>query len=189
MVIEMEKTTCPVCDKGKLQQNVGNYDVSYKDRKGFEGVLRLPNITRLRCDECGEEILDNIASSAIEDARRHASGLLSASEIRDLRVQLRKTQTEMADFLGVGEKTYCRWESGSYVQSVAFDNYLRLVRDVPACVVRLNDFQVAGIERQSEDIRLSAHEFTYLPDPSGLFDQEANFVRQLVTGQLHACRA
>jgi len=190
MVIEMEKTTCPVCDKGKLLPIVGEYEVSYKDRKGVEGVLRLPNIARLRCDACEEEILDDVASSAIEDARRKASGLLTASEIRALRLQHRKTQTQMADFLGIGQKTYCRWESGLYVQSVAFDNYLRLVRDVPDCAARLHDFQVVGIERlRTEFIELSTHEFSFLQNPSSLYDQEANFVEQLVNGQLHTCHA
>jgi putative zinc finger/helix-turn-helix YgiT family protein len=83
----------------------------------------------MECEKCGEAILDDRAMSIIEGARREALGLLSPEEIRAFRTKLQKTQGAMSEILGIGEKTYTRWESGSFIQSEAFDRYLRLLMD------------------------------------------------------------
>src|SRR6202011_1420014 len=108
-----------------------------------------PDVQRLRCDSCNEEIRDDIATRQVENARRAAMGLLMPAEIRDLRSRFGKTQVQMSRLLGVGEKTYCRWESGAFVQSVAFDNYMRLIRDVPEASVTLMRLEQYGVVENS----------------------------------------
>jgi len=52
---------------------------------------------------------------------------LTPGEIRRFRELLGKTQEEMSELLGIGKKTYTRWESGAYPQTESSDRYLRLV--------------------------------------------------------------
>ena len=50
-------------------------------------------------------------------------------------------QAEISRLLGIGEKTYCRWETGAYVQSLAFDRYLRLLIAEPRNVHLLKQME------------------------------------------------
>src|SRR5438876_7359455 len=133
----MTKTICPICGDGRLIDRGGPLETKYVDRKGVERSLTVPSVRRLQCDSCDEEIFDDAATRQIENVRRTAMGLLTASEIRELRSRFGKTQVQMSKLLGVGEKTYCRWESGSFIQSVASDNYLRIIREIPEASLML----------------------------------------------------
>jgi putative zinc finger/helix-turn-helix YgiT family protein len=183
----MDKKMCPICSKGRLLDKDGPFETSYVDRKGEERSLILPNIQRRRCENCNEEILDDTATREIEAARRSAMGLLSATEIRDLRLRLGKSQLQMSRLLGIGEKTYCRWESGSFIQSVAFDNYLRVIRHVPEAALMLNDIEQYGVRAILYPNKEEASEFIFLTDVENLSESAENFTEQLITGNLHAC--
>lgn len=122
-----KKTICPECAGGPLVEKHGDYETVYLDREERSHRLVVPNLTWLECGSCGEIVLDDAAMTTVEGARRQALGLLSPQEIRDLRTRLGRTQAGMSELLGIGEKTYCRWESGSYMQSEASDRYLRLL--------------------------------------------------------------
>ncbi len=140
------KTICPECRKGSLVEKHGDYESVYMDREQRSHPLVVPGISWLQCDSCGEVVLDDAAMTAIEAARRQALGLLTPEEIRELRARLRRTQTGMSELLGIGEKTYCRWESGAYMQSEASDRYLRLLIAEPRNVELLEDIARAKAE-------------------------------------------
>src|SRR5437016_2580941 len=117
---------CPICSTGHLRNEVSDFQFQVDWRGTARNVVVLA-LKRFKCDSCGEEFLDAEASRLITNAQRKALGLLSPDEIRGLRNALGKTQAEMSLLLGVGEKTFSRWESGSHFQSDAFDRYLRLL--------------------------------------------------------------
>jgi len=179
----MNLKTCPVCGKETLIDRAGSFETPYVDRSGVERVLTVPNVHRLHCESCNEEIFDDAATRQIEDARRNAMGLLSAEQIREIRSQLGKTQKEMSRLLGVGEKTYCRWESGSFLQSQSFDNYLRLIRDVPEACLRLAEIEQYGVNTGPAP-ELVEPEFPFLPNVQELGEQASLFTDQLVYGTL-----
>jgi putative zinc finger/helix-turn-helix YgiT family protein len=175
---------CPICANGLLVNRNDAFEVKFVDRKGVENVLILPSLQRERCDSCGEEILDDAATNAVEKARLEAIGLMTPADIRELRSRFGKTQLQMSDLLGVGAKTYCRWESGASTQTVAFDNYLRVIRDVPeACqlLARLEQYGVAESSAKGEE----NEEFTFLKDVGDLLGPAAEFTNQLLAGTLH----
>lgn len=180
----MSLKTCPVCGKESLSGHVGDFETPYTDRRGVDRVLKVPNIRRLHCASCNEEIFDDAMTKQIEDARRNAMGLLSAAQIREIRMQLGKTQKEMSRFLGVGEKTYCRWESGSFLQSQSFDNYLRLVRDIPEACQMLVEIEQYGVNAAHAPELASEAEFEFLSNAGELSEQAARFTEQLVYGTL-----
>jgi len=181
----MAKEICPICGARQLVERSGSFETKYLDRRGVECTLTMPSVRRLYCDSCNEEILDDAASRQIENARRTAMGLLSAAEIRDLRSRFGKTQVQMSRLLGVGEKTYCRWESGSFIQSVAFDNYMRLIRDVPDAGLTLTRLEQYGVFEASHIDSEEVQEFAFLTDIVSLSEPATKFTQQLVAGTLH----
>ena len=181
----MTNEICPICSRGQLFDVVDRFEAKYVDRRGGEHSLSVPDVQRLRCDSCNEEILDDIATRQVENARRAAMGLLMPAEIRDLRSRFGKTQVQMSRLLGVGEKTYCRWESGAFVQSVAFDNYMRLIRDVPEASVTLMRLEQYGVVENSNAFSEQGDEFKFLSDIRSLTGPATKFTQQLLTGTLH----
>lgn len=64
----------------------------------------------------------------VADAYRHKHGLLTSTAIRSLRLKMKMTQQEFADFLKVGVASIKRWELGQ-VQDRPYDELIRLKTD------------------------------------------------------------
>jgi putative zinc finger/helix-turn-helix YgiT family protein len=185
----MTAGNCPICGCGTLHERKGTYETSFSDRNGDIHELRVPELSWQECDQCKEALLDDAATQRTEAVRRNALGLLTPSEIRELRQRLRKSQSQMSKLLGIGEKTYCRWESGAYVQSTAFDKYLRLLMARPENLELLEMF-----DSQPSAITLTeAHEpevvFTHLRDTQRFTEVAEAFTQLLEVGGLHAYSA
>jgi len=115
---------CPICDKGTLVSRQGEFVTEVKC--GAEKKeLRVGNISWDECDACGEKIFDDDAMRQISDAKYEAVGLLTPSELKEIRKKLGYTQEQMAAFLGIGNKTYCRWENGASIQTKSMDTLIR----------------------------------------------------------------
>jgi HTH-type transcriptional regulator / antitoxin MqsA len=181
----MSGDICPICAKGHLVSRAGRYETKFTDRGGEIGSLVLPELQREECDACGEVFLDDSATQRLEAARRNAMGLLSASEIRELRRRLCMTQSQISSLLGIGEKTYCRWESGDYIQSVAFDNYLRLVRELPEAIALLARVRAGGTRSEPQVMMIEAV-FPSLRDVGSLMEVSETFTRLMEGGRLLA---
>jgi putative zinc finger/helix-turn-helix YgiT family protein len=115
---------CPICDKGTLGPRQGEFVTEVKCGTAKK-ELRIGNISWDECDACGEKIFDDNAMKQISDARYEAVGLLTPSELKEIRRKLGYTQEQMATFLGIGNKTYCRWENGTSIQTKSMDTLIR----------------------------------------------------------------
>jgi putative zinc finger/helix-turn-helix YgiT family protein len=115
---------CPICDKGMLVSRQGEFVTEVKCG-GEKKELKVGNISWDECDACGEKIFDNDAMRQISDARYEAVGLLTPYELKEIRKKLDYTQEQMAVFLGIGNKTYCRWENGTSIQTKSMDTLIR----------------------------------------------------------------
>jgi putative zinc finger/helix-turn-helix YgiT family protein len=154
---KQKSSVCLVCGAGQLKEVRGEFRTQIEGPDGHPITLSVPELVWRHCDSCGEDLLDDNASEAITTAHRAALKLLTAGEIRSLRQRLDKTQAQMGELLGIGEKTYCRWESGTHFQSEAFDRYLRLL-ETPEVVELLTE-----IKLQKQGAAKSAPStFTYL---------------------------
>jgi putative zinc finger/helix-turn-helix YgiT family protein len=181
----MASLICPECKKDSLIEKRGEYETTYVDRNGHSQTLKVPDVTWLECTNCDEVILDDRAMATLEDARRKALGLLSPQEIRGFRTQLGKTQKAMSELLGIGEKTYCRWESGSYVQSEAFDRYLRLLIADEFAVQLLEELtKTKSSARDPDGIEGLRETFSYIEDIEMVAEQSTFFVDRFVRGEL-----
>lgn len=121
---------CPLCEKGLLEEIVTDYQTSVRHDDHYKKVT-LKNITVERCTYCHEIMLPKDSLEKVESEKHEISGLLTPDELKSLRKKLRLTQAGMSNLLGVGKKSYLRWENGSYRQNVSMDRYIRLIAANP----------------------------------------------------------
>jgi DNA-binding XRE family transcriptional regulator len=69
-------------------------------------------VPALQDPETKEIFLTGEALHMLDKAKARHMGVLLPDEIKDLRQRIGVTQKEMSNLLGIGEKTYTRWEAG-----------------------------------------------------------------------------
>lgn len=161
--------TCPVCGAAELRSETGVFSFDVPPNVPG-GPIVVPNATWEMCAACGEKILSKALEHSIDGQVYERLGLLSPARIKEIRKCVHLNQTEMAHLLGVGDKTYARWESGRSMHNKSSDNLLRLVEKQPELFVRLEAQRnprrrefiakyVAGLKdtRSTGRFRLAAH--------------------------------
>jgi len=172
-----------------LQRINGDYETRFVDDAARERELRVRGVTRDECSSCGEVFLDDDATQKIESARLQAMRRLAPAEIKAFREKLERTQTDMARLLGLGEKTYARWESGAYIQNAASDRYLRLLMASEANIAILEQLaqeesggtNVPSIEATVGRITLEIF-FPAVAESESLLESAARFTEMLTSG-------
>ncbi len=115
---------CPIC--GKLSLTMHSSEFKFEPPPNIPGgTIVIPHAKWQECSTCGEKIIPVALGDAIERERYHRLGLLTPQRIYEIRQSAGLTQTEMAQLLGVGDKTYTRWESGRSLQNKSSDNLIR----------------------------------------------------------------
>lgn len=121
-----------------------NYTTQFT-HDGRPYTVSIPGLLVPQCGNCGEISLDPLATEQITVAFRKQVGLLSPEQIRQQRLALGLTQQALADLLGIGVHTLCRWETGGQIQQRAFDRILRAFFKVPELRRALADDQLLSI--------------------------------------------
>ena len=127
---------CPICGCVTLEERKGEYRFELPQSVSGKAVV-IDDATWEKCTTCGEEILPPEVYRRLEIERRKQSGLLSPDEIRGVRERVGLSQEAIARLLGLGLKTYARWESGQSVQNRANDNLIRLFDEHQTLFVEL----------------------------------------------------
>ncbi|MDO9069372.1 MAG: type II toxin-antitoxin system MqsA family antitoxin [Deltaproteobacteria bacterium] len=121
---------CPLCGGGRLCEKVVEEHFSYKGHS-----LAVPDFQIFECPACGEAVVEKNsarrAEKLLKDFGRQIDGLLTAVDIKRVRLKLHLTQEQMATVLGGGLKSFARYENGQVVQSKAMDNLLRILDCFP----------------------------------------------------------
>lgn len=90
------------------------------------------------CDDCGEWSYPGELAGRLQEqiaaGLRKLDGLASLDELKAARLTYGFTQTEMDTLLGVGEKSWVRWERGRVPPSPAVDKVIRRFLDEPEFV-------------------------------------------------------
>ena len=116
---------CPTCGSPELRAEHG--DFRFEPPANIPGgAIVVPNAHWHTCGACGEQIIPHETSEAIERERNRRLGLLTPVEIRAVRARTGLSAVDMASLLGVGEKTYTRWESGRSLHNKSSDTLIRL---------------------------------------------------------------
>lgn len=102
---------------------------SYHAEVKHDGSLHSFEIPELKiptCENCKEQLFSKSVDDQITAALRQHLGILSPSEIREHLQRLGLAQRVVASHLGIAEATFSRWMTGTVVQSIALDRFLRL---------------------------------------------------------------
>jgi len=124
---ESKITTCPFCGKSSLRTIKQEYVADI----GEGQKIRIPDIEMGVCMECGEEVLSLESARAVDAAISDHNERLTSRELQDIREQFGVDQTEISEALGLGGKTFHRWEKGSQYPSRSMGYYLRVLREFP----------------------------------------------------------
>jgi putative zinc finger/helix-turn-helix YgiT family protein len=128
---------CPICGQQTLDDKTGTFVMAVP--AGIPGGdIRIADANWQSCSSCGEQIIPDDLSKAIEQVRYRRSGLLSPDQIRQIRARTGLSAVEMAQILGAGDKSYTRWENGKSVQNKATDTLIRLIEQHPELFADIN---------------------------------------------------
>ena len=116
---------CPICGAAALVEKTGEF--RFEPPANIPGgTIIVPNSKWEECEACGESLLSPELLEKLDKQRYARLGLLTPAEIRSIRENTGLTQFQIAEKLGIGEKTYTRWESGKSLQNKSSDNLIRL---------------------------------------------------------------
>ena len=122
----MKKSKVAYCDRCDKDVKFNVYEK--KTIATLKGV-KFSYICKIaKCRECGEEVSpssffgENYKS--LIDGYKKAVGLLTSSDIKEIRKRLHLSQSQLAKLVGCGEKNIARYENG-VIQIRSIDNAIR----------------------------------------------------------------
>lgn len=121
---------CPICG------DEGLHETKTTILREFEGFKKEVPFHASVCASCGSETLTEQQAKfnkrQMTDFYRAADGLLTGSQIKAIRVDLKLTQPEAAAIFGGGKNAFTKYENGDVTQSSALDKLIRTAYSVPA---------------------------------------------------------
>lgn len=135
---------CPMCGHPSLVEMEGAYRIE-PPATIPGGAITVGDAKWLHCGSCGEDILSPGLEASIEAERRRRLGLLTPTEIRDVREMLRLSIRDLSELLGVGQQTYERWENGRSLPTPTGNTLLRqMAKDPETFMARAAEREANG---------------------------------------------
>jgi YgiT-type zinc finger domain-containing protein len=122
-----EQLTCSVCASGHYAEAFVPYQTTTSD--GLE--VTIPQVRVLRCSQCGDELLPPDAQKHIDEALAEATEQLTCRELERMAERFGDDQTEIAETMGLGSKTFHRWLKGTQYPSRSMGYYMRVLVEFP----------------------------------------------------------
>lgn len=155
-ITDMKAQKCPMCDKGSLKKEIVTELFEYKGK-----TIEIPDYIKYRCDVCGEAIVDNNtirkSGKILKEFKRRVDGLLTAEQIKAIRLKLGLTQAELAEIVGGGAKSLARYESGKVCQSRGMDNLLRILDAYPHTLNLIHKKENPGGSSMGQVVHMDDH--------------------------------
>jgi YgiT-type zinc finger domain-containing protein len=89
-------------------------------------TIQIPDLPVMKCNSCGEVFFNTTSHNEISQALRRHLNLLSPEQIRDELKAHGLMQKTFAQQIRVAQETVSRWLSGTYIQSCAMDQLMRM---------------------------------------------------------------
>jgi YgiT-type zinc finger domain-containing protein len=120
--------TCPCCGTGHFALVQTNYTAEIPD----DNPIAIEGIWADRCDHCGEIVFPGETTRFIESVVADETEQLTPRELERIREDLGvDTQDEMSETLGLGLKSYHKWESGKQYPTRSMCYYIRVLAEFP----------------------------------------------------------
>ena len=126
---------CPFCAKGRLELCQTDHHVISPD----EPEIIVAGVWVEKCDACNEMLFPSESSRYIEQYLAQATEQLTPAQLKEIRKRLGVDQTEMSEILGLGGRTYHRWEKGTQYPSRSMCCYIRILGKFPLAFKWLRD--------------------------------------------------
>jgi len=120
--------TCPCCQQGQFAL----VQIDHIEQVADGDPITVSGVWVERCDHCGEIVFPGETTRFIEAAVAEQTEQLSPRELERIREDLGvATQDEMSEILGLGLKTFHKWESGRQFPTRSMSYYIRVLAEVP----------------------------------------------------------
>ena len=127
---------CPICETGTFQL----VQIDHTEMLPEDDPMLIRNIWVEHCDHCGELVFPGETVQFIESFIAEQTEQLAPRELERVRDGLGiQTQDEMSEILGLGKKTYHKWESGSQFPTRSMCYYIRVLAQFPAALEWLRE--------------------------------------------------
>jgi putative zinc finger/helix-turn-helix YgiT family protein len=127
---------CPLCKQGKFAP----VQIDHTEHIADDNPITIPNIWVDRCDSCGEIVFPAETTQFIESVVSEHTEQLTARELERIREDLGVAkQDDMSEILGLGSKTYHKWESGAQFPTRSMTYYIRVLAEFPDAFHWLRD--------------------------------------------------
>lgn len=119
---------CPMCQTGKFQL----VQIDHTENVAEDNPLTIPGVWVDRCNHCGEIVFPGDTTHFIESVVADQTEQLAPRDFERIREDLgTPTQDEMSEVLGLGVKTYHKWESGAQFPTRSMTYYIRVLAEFP----------------------------------------------------------
>ena len=120
------ENSCPDCGK-PLRPVTKDYRVFLGDGDS----VTVANLSYQECTGCHQAIIPAKSAQRLDEAVRDHSEQLGPNELREIREKLQENKTRLAESLGLGSKTWLRWESGEQSISRSMGYFIRAMARFP----------------------------------------------------------
>jgi HTH-type transcriptional regulator/antitoxin MqsA len=118
---------CPFCEKGLFEL----CQVDYKATTSDEPEITVKGVWVEKCASCGEMVFPSESSRYVDQVLAEETEQLTPAQMKEIRARLGVDQTQMSEILGLGDRTYHRWEKGTQYPSRSMCYYIRILGRFP----------------------------------------------------------
>ncbi len=121
-------TACRECGEGHFEF----IQIDHIEKISNDNPVTVPGVWVNRCDHCGETVFPAISVKYIQSSVADQPEPLTGQELERIREELGvDRQDEMSEILGLGTKTYHKWESGAQFPTLSISYYIRMLAEFP----------------------------------------------------------
>jgi YgiT-type zinc finger domain-containing protein len=118
---------CAQCHEGTYQSMTKDYTVELRDGD----QCTIANLAQRKCNQCGHIVLPWPSVQRVDRAVADHTEPLTAEFLKQTRERLQPNMTLLAESLGLGSKTWMRWEKGEQNISRSMGYFVRAMAQFP----------------------------------------------------------
>jgi putative zinc finger/helix-turn-helix YgiT family protein len=122
-----KKQICPSCREGIIRRVTRDYKVTTPNNKSST----IANLSYEECPKCNDEFFSAEAMERISDKVSEDTDSLTLSDLKQIRLKLQSNMTLLGESLGLGSKTWMRWENGEQNISRSMGYFIRAMAKYP----------------------------------------------------------
>ncbi|MDB6033063.1 MAG: hypothetical protein JWM16_3401 [Verrucomicrobiales bacterium] len=173
----LEGQPCPCCEKGRFALVQIDHTEEIPDSK----PLLLPGIWVEHCNQCGEILFPGETTRFIQARVAEEIEQLAPHQLEEIRERLGvERQDEMSEILGLGAKTYHKWENGSQFPTRSMCHYIRVLAEFPDAFQWLRQRAWRYNNRMAQ-VKLAEDFETIFPDLAACMHENHTFSRRTST--------